>query len=73
MGAIVVKTISFVAQFGALSLALVAVSPAIAQTVPVIPYNAGSALQSSEEAQRTAPQRPVGVPVLPRLVEPPSP
>jgi hemolysin activation/secretion protein len=62
---------SFLACCGALSIAVVAASPARAQIAPVVPYNAGDALRQSEEAERAAPRQPASAPVLPQLVEPP--
>jgi hemolysin activation/secretion protein len=60
----------YLACCGALQATLAATPFAWAQTAPAVPFNIGSALRQSEEAQKPPLPGALAVPVLPRLVEP---
>lgn len=65
------KLSTFLASGAAIGALLATVSPALAQTPPVVPqYNIGDAVREADQARRAAPPQTTAAPVLPRLVEP---
>lgn len=58
------------ASRGALLAAVTLAPAALAQSVPILPYNIGAAVREADDARRAPPPSSAAAPVLPQLVEP---